>query len=88
MRYSVTIRSFLPRDTIEGRLPSLTAGGPFQVLDIVHLGGGVWSFTLQPSRPGLTVGFGKVAELLVLFAREFDVEAVGRSPIGALAAAS
>jgi hypothetical protein len=36
----------------------------------------------------MVVGFGKVAELLVLLAREFDVEAVQRSAINALAAAS
>ena len=88
MRYTITIRSVLPRETIEGRLPGLTAGGAFQVRDLVHLGAGVWAFTLQPVRPGLAVGFGKVAELLVPLAREFEVEAVERSAVGTLAAAS
>ncbi len=88
MRYTITIRSVLPREAIEFRLPGLTAGGPFQVRDLVHLGGGVWSFTLHPVRSGLAVGFGKVAELLVLLAREFEVEAVERSSHNALAAAS
>jgi hypothetical protein len=88
MRYTITIHSVLPRETIEERLPSLMAGGPFQVREFVHLGGRVWSFTLQPCRPGMAVGFGKLAELLVLLAREFEVEAVERSARGALAAAS
>jgi hypothetical protein len=88
MRYTVTIRSILPREAIEGRLPCLTAGGAFQVRDLVHLGAGVWAVTLQPVRPGLAVGFGKVAELLVLLSREFEVEAVERSAVGTLAAAS
>lgn len=88
MRYSITIRSGLPRHAIEDRLPSLMAGGPFQARNLAPLGGGTWSFTLQPSRPGMAVGFGKVAEVLVLVAREFEVEAVEGSGLGALAAAS
>jgi hypothetical protein len=88
MRYTITIRSAMTRDMVEERLPRLTAGGPFQVRDLAHLGGGAWAFTLQPVRPGLAVGFGKVAELLVLLAREFDVDAVERSAVNALAAAS
>lgn len=88
MRHTITIHSALPSDTIENRLAILTAGGPFRVPDLAHLGGGVWSFTLQPSRPGLAIGFGKVAELLLLLAREFEVEAVEWSSPGALAAAS
>lgn len=88
MRYTITIKTGLARDGIEERLPRLTEGGPFHVRDLVHLGGGVWAFTLQSVRPGMAVGFGKVAELLVLLAREFDVEAVQRSAINALAAAS
>ncbi len=88
MRYTITIRSVLPRDMLQDRLPDLTAGGPFQIGDLAHQGGGAWSFTLRPSRPGMAVGFGKVAELLVLLGREFEVEAVERSALGALAAAS
>jgi hypothetical protein len=36
----------------------------------------------------MLLGFGKVAELLVLLAREFEVLTVVRSPGGGLAAAS
>lgn len=88
MRYTIRIRSAMTRDMIEERLPRLTAGGPFQARDLAQLGAGAWVFALQPVRPGLAVGFVKVAELLVLLGREFDVDAVERSAISALAAAS
>ena len=88
MRHAITIHTALPRDTLENRLAALTVGGPFRVPDLAHLGGGLWSFTLQPSRHGLAIGFGKVAELLLLLAREFEVEGVEWSSPGALAAAS
>lgn len=88
MRYRITITSALPPGSTEHRVPSLASGGPFRVRDIVHLGGGAWTFTLQPVRPGLAVGFGNVAELLVLLAREFDVIAVERVSVEALASAS
>lgn len=81
MRYSVTIRSVLPQAAIEGRLTSLAAAGPFRVSGLSQRGDGAWTFAVQPARPGLSVGFGKVAELLVLLAREFDVEAVEREAL-------
>lgn len=88
MRCSVTIHTVLPRAAVELRLARLTSGGPFQPQDLAHLGGGLWTFTLQPRRPGLAVGFAKVAELLVVVAREFDIDRVERLAAGALAAAS
>lgn len=88
MRYRITITSALPSGSTEQRLPDLVASGPFRVWDLRHIGGGAWTFTLQPVRPGLAVGFGNVAELLVRLAREFEVIAVDRAAVEALAAAS
>ncbi len=88
MRYRITITSALPPGSTEHRVPSLAAGGPFRVRDIMHLGGGTWGFTIYSARPGLAVGFANVAELLVLLAREFDVIAVERVSVEALASAS
>jgi len=88
MHYRIRIRTAATRVALEDRLPSLTAGGPFHVQELAHEGSGVWTFTLQPIRPGMMIGFGKVAELLVLLAREFDVDAVERSTMATLAAAS
>ncbi len=88
MRYAITIRSLASRDELEVRLSRLVMGGAFHVRDLVHLSAGTWSFTIQPIRPELAVGFGKVAELLVLLARECDVHALERLAVGTLAAAS
>lgn len=88
MRCSITIQSSLPRTVVELRLTRLTSGSPFQSQNLTHVGGGQWTFTLQPVRPGLAIGFAKVAEMLVLVAREFDVDRVERLPNGTLAVAS
>ncbi len=88
MHYTVTIRTHLPRSALEHRLSPLTTAGPFAVRDLAHVGGGSWVFTLQPIRPGMAIGFAKVAELLVLLCREFHVDAVERTATGPLAAAS
>ena len=87
MHVRITIETRASRQQIEDRLLELTANGPFAVRDLLHLGGGVWSVTLEPVRPGLAVGFGKVAELQLLLVREFDVYAVERLPSTAPAVA-
>lgn len=88
MHAKITITTSLPRAALEPLLADLTAGSPFRVRNLDHLGGGLWAFALQPLRPGLAIGFAKVAEMLVLLAREFPVEAVEHVAVGAAAPAS
>lgn len=88
MHYTVSLRTASGRQSLDDRLRALTAGGPFRVGDLAPVGFGAWTFRLQPARPEIAVGFAKVAELLVLLAREFEVQAVERSPSRAVAAAS
>ena len=88
MTYSVTIRCVSSTEPPADRLRNLTAASPFRMRDLAPAGHGLWTFRLEPSRRDMLVGFGKVAELLVLLAREFEVHAVGRAPASALAAAS
>ena len=88
MTYSVTIRCVSSTETPGDRLRNLTAASPFRMRDLAPAGHGLWTFRLEPSRRDMLVGFGKVAELLVLLAREFEVHAVGRATGGTLAAAS
>lgn len=88
MNYSITFRTPLHRDILEERLQQLTADGPFRVPTVSHHGGGVWTASLQPTRPGMAIGFAKVAELLVLLTREFDVSGVQRLAASPIAAAS
>lgn len=87
MNVRITIETRASRQQIEDRLFQLTADGPFAVRDLLHLGGGVWTVMLEPVRPGLAVGFSKVAELQLLLVREFDVYAVERLPSKATAVA-
>lgn len=79
MTYSVTIRCVSSTEP---------PADPFRMRDLAPAGHGLWTFRLEPTRRDMLVGFGKVAELLVLLAREFEVHAVGRAPASALAAAS
>jgi hypothetical protein len=88
MKYAITFRSTQPRGAVERRLRSLAESGPFRVHELEPRGGGAWTCALHPIRPEMAIGFGKVAELLVLLAREFDVEGVERISIGAFMAAS
>jgi len=81
MHATVTITSSLPPAALGGRLDELSGPGPFRVQDLTPLGSGEWAFTLGPRRTGLAVGFAKLAELLVLLAREFHVEKVDRITI-------
>jgi hypothetical protein len=88
MTYSVTIRCTSSTEAPDERLVNLTAAGPFRMRDLAPAGHGLWTFRLEPVRRDMPLGFGKVAELLVLLAREFEVHAVGRASDGTLAAAS
>jgi hypothetical protein len=89
MHYVVSIRTAASRQALDERLRKLTAGGPFRVDGLDPVGAGTWDFHLTPTRADMVVGFGKVAELLVLLAREFEVQAVvGRIPSRSVAAAS
>lgn len=78
MQYRFAMRAAATRSEIEGRLLDLMPDGPFRVRDVSPLGGECWSFVIEPARPSIAVGFGKVAEFLVLLAREFEVLDVGR----------
>lgn len=88
MQCTISIRTAASRQVVDDRLRQLTGGGPFRMGDLVTVGVGVWRFHLQPVRQGMVIGFGKVAELLVLLAREFEVHSVERSPVRSVAAAS
>lgn len=87
MNSRVTIQSGSPRPAIEARLLALASPGPFRVRDLTPLGGDAWAFTLEPARPAIAVGFAKVAEFVLLLAREFEVTNVVRGPLEAIAAA-
>jgi hypothetical protein len=84
----ITLESALPRQVVEQRLEALAAGGPFAVRGLTPSGAGRWAITLRTARPGLAVRSVKVAELLVLVAREFELHAVQRLPSASVAAAS
>lgn len=84
----ITLESALPRQVVEQRLEALVAAGPFAVRGLVPSGAGRWLLTLRTVRPGLAVGSVKVAELLVLVTREFELHAVQRLPAAGVAAAS
>jgi hypothetical protein len=84
----ITLESGLPRQAVEQRLEALVSGGPFALRGLVPVGSGRWTLTLRTARPGLAVGSAKVAELLVLVAREFELHALQRLPAASVAAAS
>ena len=88
MHATITISAASPRATVERRLAALTAAGPFRVRSFAPLENGAWEVVLRPARPGVAIGFAKLAELLVLLAREFHIEAVERISSGAAPAAS
>jgi hypothetical protein len=89
MHYTVSIRTAAGRQELDDRLWKLTADGPFRVAGLDPVGAGTWAFHLAPTRADMAVGFGKVAELLVLLAREFEVQSVmGRAASRSVAAAS
>ncbi|MBM3954979.1 MAG: hypothetical protein FJ309_10260 [Planctomycetes bacterium] len=88
MTARITLRTAASRPAIESRVATLAGNGPFSVRDISPREAETWTLTLGPSRPGMAIGFGKVAELLVLLGREFDVAAVDCTADEALAVAS
>lgn len=88
MNCTVVIRSGMPRALLEERLAALASGGPFHIAGLACSGPEQWTFRLLPLRPGMAIGFVKVAELLVLVAREFDVDSVYRLAGSGFAVAS
>ena len=86
--YTVSVGTAAGHQLVEKRLREFASGGPFRISELAPVGVGAWVFRLQPARPEMVIGFGKVAEFLVLLAREFDVHAVGRAPSRSVAAAS
>ena len=87
MHAKIRIQTGLPRTALEERLGRVAAGGPFRWENLSHQGQDRWSFTLQPLRPGLSLGFAKFAETLVLLAREFHIDTVERIALAASSAA-
>jgi len=88
MHATITISSASPRAAVEQRLAALTAAGPFRVRGLDPLENGTWEVAFRPARPGMPIGFAKVAELLVLLAREFHIESMERISSGAAMAVS
>ena len=88
MHATITISSASSRAAVEQRLAALTAAGPFRVRGLDPLGNGTWEVAFRPARPGMPIGFAKVAELLVLIAREFHIESMERISSGAAPVAS
>mgnify|MGYP006268255657 CR=1 FL=1 len=88
MEYRISIKSSFSRGSIESSLLQVTAGGPFLVRDLMPVEPGLWTFSVVPERPAMAIGFAKLAEFLVLLAREFEVHALDRAPLHATAAAS
>jgi hypothetical protein len=88
MHATITISSASPRASVEQRLAALTAAGPFRVRSLAPLDTGAWEVAFRPARPGMAIGFAKLAELLVLIAREFHIESMERISSGAAPAAS
>lgn len=86
MTVRFTVRSPLGQAAIDRRLRELAGTGPFRVGVLSPLGGDRWSFCLEPARPGIAIGFGKVAEFVVLLSRAIDVTDVGRVPDDDMAA--
>jgi len=87
MQATILISSASPQAAVEERLAALTAAGPFRVRSFAPLENGAWEVVLRPARPGVAIGFAKLAELLVILAREFHIEAVERLRSGAAPAA-
>jgi hypothetical protein len=88
MTYRLTIASRFSRAIVEDRLLRAITEGPFLVRDLAPAAPGVWTFSLEPRRPEMAIGFAKVAELLVLLGREFEIQSLARFPERAIAAAS
>ena len=88
MTYRLLIQTSFSRPVLEDRLLRITSAGPFLVRDLKPVEPGIWTFMVQPERPDMAIGFGKIAELLVLLARDFEVQALDRAPLRPIAAAS
>lgn len=82
----IVLETSLAQDTLRQRLAELMATGPFSLRVLQAVGPGRWSATCIPRDPALVVRFGKVAELVCLMAREFEVHSVRRLPAPNLAA--
>jgi hypothetical protein len=75
-------------DVLERRLREVAASEAFALRALVPSGAGMWTVTCSPGRPEMVVGFSKVAELVGLLAREFEVHAIRRLPAATVVAAS
>lgn len=81
-----TIRTTLGEPALDRRLRELAGDGPFRIGRISPVGGDRWVFRLEPVRPDIAIGFGKVAEFVVLLSRAIEVTEFSRVPDDALAA--
>ena len=81
-RIEIDFESDLPRESLERRLEALSRGGPFAVGRLVPCGAGRWTLWCGLAKQGTAVGFGKVAELQILLARQVEPIAVRVIPAG------
>ena len=82
----IVLETSLAQETLRQRLTERTATGPFSLRGLQAVGPGRWSATWIPRDPALVVRFGKVAELVCLLSREFELHSVRRLPAPDLAA--
>jgi hypothetical protein len=76
----IVLDSPLSQERLRSRLGHLIVNGPFRIHVLVSVGHGRWSIGFVPRDAALVVRFGKVAELVCLLAREFEVHSVRRLP--------
>lgn len=77
--YDITFETKRSRDHIARVLERVTDNGPFRVEALGHVGPDWWVTSVRRADPAVIVGFAKVAELLALLAREFEIHAVQRA---------
>lgn len=75
-RVDLTFTSTRASHAVAQMLEETLIAGPLTLTELTQAGPHQWSATLGPLRTGLTIGFAKVAEILVLIAREVTVETV------------
>lgn len=73
-RVDLTFTSTRASHAVAQMLEETLIAGPLTLTELTQSGPHQWNASLEPMRPGITVGFAKVAEILVLIAREVTVE--------------
>lgn len=73
-RVDLTFTSTRATHAVAQMLEETLIAGPLTLTELTQSGPHQWKASLEPMRAGLAVGFTKVAEILVLIAREVTVE--------------